>query len=230
MKIKQKIRRFLEAISTLSYYVATDLNWSKKELVINDATHKDLEKRGLFSLFREVLDIISANGQRDIWVEYHHTLYNNSPKDNMWEYYFYPVKNDIKKKYYLFFTKRPFRTLGEDKKQLDLFHEIISDRIKVKEDILNKVEKFRAENFAGKKVIAVHYRGTDVYRPKQKDFKKAKMEKCFEDINALLAEGYDAIFLATDEESILQKFKQVIILLHREYVRPSLQKFFCQGA
>ena len=207
MAYKQKMKRVLEIISTLSYYTVTNLNWSHKELVINDATHKNLEKRGLFSLFREVLDIISTNGQRDIRIKYYHTLYNDSPKDNMWEYYFYPVRNDVKKKYFLFFTKRPFRTLGEDKKQLVLFNEIITDRIRVKEYILNKVEKFWKENLAGKKVIAVHYRGTDIYRPKQKDFKKAKVEECFDEIDALLAEGYEAIFLATDEESILEKFK-----------------------
>ncbi len=212
VRIKRSARRLVEIARNSSYYTRANLDRSEGELLINDTSHTPSAGRGLFSLFREVLDVIASNGQRNIRVEYYRTLYNTNASENMWEYYFYPVRNDIKKKYIRFFTTRPYRNVfsTENKTQLALFHEVLTDRIRIKEGITRAAEQFWRNNLAEKKVIGIHYRGTDIHITTDMYrgiLKEPRVEEYFVAVDALLAKGYDTILLATDDEKIFQKFK-----------------------
>ena len=160
----------------------------------------------------EVLDIISVNGNKDIRVVYNRSAYNENESDNAWEYYFEPVNNDTKKKYRLFLTTRPFRNLliSQNPKLRSVFSEILADRVKIKKDILDKANFFAEKYFKNKKILAVHYRGTDVavtINSSSHIFTKAPVEKYFDEINQLI-DNCDAIFLATDDENAFDSFKK----------------------
>ena len=209
--IKREVARITAVVTTLAYYTRTNLDHSGGTLEINDKSHQDTRDRGLFSLFKEVVDIISSNGQKDINVVYHETLYNENKTDNMWTYYFHPIDNSTKEKFILFFTKRPYKDLlsSETINNLRLFNKIISTRIKIKEDIVAKANLFLEKNLKNKKFMAVHYRGTDVQKTISGYpgiFKKASIQSYFSEIDHALDRGYDSIFVATDEENILNIF------------------------
>ncbi|MFA6601797.1 MAG: hypothetical protein WCT02_02965 [Candidatus Paceibacterota bacterium] len=211
-----KTRRFSreagDALINIVYYAKANLGRQDK-LLINDETHQYLAVRGLFSLFRETLDIIAANGRKDIEIDYRHTLYNESANQNMWEYYFYPVNNEIKRKYMYYAAKRPYKDVFScDKpRQLALFNKIIRDRIKIKETLTDKADFFWNKYLKGTKVIGIHYRGTDIHVTIDvyKDIlKQPVIAEIFSEVDRLLLSGYEAIYLATDEEKTLRSFKE----------------------
>ncbi len=210
---KQILKNLMELVRTLLYYVRSNLNYSEGELFISDRSHCDSAQRGFFSLFREVLDIVASNGQKDIRVEYYDTLYNNNETENMWAYYFDPINNENKKKYIRFFLKRPFRNIfsAENPKEVTLFHEVINQRIKFKDEISDKVQHFWTTNLKNKKTIGIHFRGTDIQASLgkyTKTIKKANKDDYFSEVDLLMRSGYDIIFLATDDESVLMAFKE----------------------
>lgn len=187
---------------------------SKSEnLLISDSSHFGADDRGLFSLFREVLDIIAANGLKNITVDYRKTLYNDRDTENMWGYYFEPINNARKNKYDTSFMKvRAYSDplAGEKIRHIKLFHQIIRDRIRIKTNLNEKVRVFSEQNFKGKKIIGIHYRGTDIGRALNNQtgmFRKALPEEYFSEIDKLLAKGFEKVFLATDDQKIFEKFQ-----------------------
>ncbi|GEM_PF-4952721 len=171
--------------------------------------------RGMFSIFRELLDVMSIYGDKNIIVSFKDTVYNDAPEDNMWEYYFEPVQNELKKTYAAVpcSTRLYLDALSSEKKEhLMLFNEIIRTRIKLRKELLDKINSFATHNFGDKKVIGVHFRGTDIWKSIKnwsRVFRKVGPPEYFELIDTLLAtEKYACIFLATDEELVYQQFKE----------------------
>ncbi len=211
--VKQILKNVMESVKTLLYCLRSNLDYSEGDLFINDRSNCNSAERGFFSIFREVLDIIASNGKKNIQIEYYNTLYNNNNKENMWDYYFYPINNDKKKKYIRFFVRWSFRDIysAENPKEVALFYEVINQRIKFKDEISDKVERFWTAHLKNKKTIGVHYRGTDIQASLDmyaKTIKKANNDDYFSAVDFLIRSGYDMIFLATDDEKVLKIFKE----------------------
>jgi hypothetical protein len=180
---------------------------------VTDTSHQGTTGRGLLSFLNEVLYIISVNGDKNITVTYHHTVYNNSPEENIWEYYFEPVINDksVKKIYRYFFVTKAYKNhrLDQKEKYRKLFHSILNDRIRIKKEILDKVDKFYNQYLKGEKCLGVHYRGgADAlkYIPANPYFIKCPLSGYLERIDILLSHGFTKIFLATDDPKALDEF------------------------
>ena len=188
---------------------------SEERLLINDTSHHPSKARGLFSLLNEVVYLISINSGKNIEIDYRHTEYNDTPDANAWTFCFRPVRNDDahKRPYRYLFATPPYRNplvVGK-KRYRRILNQVIRDRILLQDSAQNKIEDFIAKNFKGRKVIGVHYRGADtlypvVLRP-PRDFRKASVEEYFNAIDKQLQNGFEAIFLATDDEEVFKKFK-----------------------
>lgn len=175
----------------------------------------DTDRRGFFSIILAILDEISTNSEKEIHIKLNRSMFNDNPEDNMWDYYFEPVQssNNGKSSYRPSFNIRPYRDalITESQKHLELFSKIVKDKIRIKSDILKKVESFKKENFGNKKIIGVHCRGSNIMlsiNSVSHLFQKVPIERYFEEIDKWLIEGYDNIFLATDDERIFKKFTE----------------------
>ena len=91
----------------------------------------------------------------------------------------------------------------EDKKERKIAKEIIDTHLKLNSDISNKIESFYLEMFAGKKILGVHKRGTDI----STHHESPPLEKYFEIIDRIHT-NFDAIYLACDETVSIKLFKQ----------------------
>ncbi|MDE2173477.1 MAG: hypothetical protein KGJ31_02690 [Patescibacteria group bacterium] len=175
---------------------------------ITGVSHTNIEKRGLFSIFIEALDIITARAEKEIDIDYQHTLYNNSPDQNMWTYYFDPVQNTIRRTFDLGFLPArayKYRKIKEDQRLLDVLHTSMEDRVRVRSEIREKALSFYRENLPESGVIGVHIRGTDHIRMYGND---VGIDRYFDTIDRLLSAGYTRIFLATDDEHFYRAFKE----------------------
>ena len=223
-KIKFRIKVLSNALSNFSASItnALKLNSDSQEvLYINDTSHMPPTGRGFFSFVLEVLYLISVNGEKNIFVDYRNTIYNNSPDENMWGYCFEPIVNDPKSKKiyrYLFFIEA-FRNVYADqsKKYRQLFYQVIKDRIRIKKTILDKTEKFYDEHMRGDRCLGVQYRAAldtarmDAGNTRRPDpyFSKYSLENYFKKIDVLLAEKhFTKIFLATDNPDSLESFRK----------------------
>jgi len=205
----------LRIFSSSLKHVLKPFKISDELFVINDTSHQNSIGRGFFSLFREVLYLISLNSEKNIEVAYYKTDYNDEPDDNIWEYCFLPIDNrpERKKPYRYLFATEPFKnSFADSQRYRNIFNRIINDRIKIRKEIENKISEFISRNFSGKKVVGVHFRGADTLyatnlQPKR-SLKKLPIENYFSVIDGLLKEGYNAIFLGTDDEEAFKKFKE----------------------
>lgn len=205
---RERLRQWRDRAKAFWFYHRLSF---KRTLVIDDSLHRNLATRGFFSIFRELIDTISANGNKKIRVEYHRTLYNNSPSDNMWDYYFEPIDNSARHSYRWHPKEFPFRDWwsAENPIHCALFHRIINERIRFKRDIVEDAERYVRENFEGKKILGVHFRGTDMERIKKTTdprFRDATLPDYFEFIDSALG-SYDKIFLATDDQKAYEAFR-----------------------
>ncbi len=221
-KIKFRIKLALDALADFGISARNALKISRvssEAIHVSDTSHTPPVGRGFFSFVREVLYLISVNGEKDFFVDYRNTIYNDSSDENMWQYCFEPVLNDraSKKIYrYFFLTKahhNPFSELSQ--KYRKLFHEVWNDRIRVKKEILKKTENFYQQHLKGEKCLGVQYRGAaDIFRmtygfdKPDPHFLKYPLEGYFEKIDLLLLRGFTKIFLATDDLASLLEFKR----------------------
>jgi hypothetical protein len=211
-KVKRKIRFLISHTATFIFYAWKNLRIiHPRRITVTDSSHYSSKGRGLFSLLIEILDIISIDGMSDVEIIYHDTLYNENFSDNMWEYYFEPINNRVKKKYRILRTLRPYRDplIIESEKIRNIFSEIFKDRIQIKESILNKTEKYFKKTFFTQKILGIHYRATDIrvsIKTHPEILKKESIEKYFEFID-LNRDKYENIFLATDDENISHLFQ-----------------------
>lgn len=75
-----------------------------------------------------------------------------------------------------------------------------------------KTERYLKEAYQGllgdKKTLAVHYRGTDFNRGYNNHPVPVQIEQEIGKVKELLEKGYEQIFLATDENSVVERFRQ----------------------
>ena len=151
---------------------------------------------------------------------------------NPWEYYFEPVSSTTYKE--IQGKKSTVSVVGYDpiggqaiprtmcrkrgyKKSISREYRqsikrIIDKYITVKPIIMNKIDSFCLENFAGKKTIGIHLRGTD----KGKEAVPVAIERICSEANTLANKiDADQFFIATDDKRLLKKAKQ---LLHRPII------------
>ena len=212
-------KNILLAIKTRWFYFKKNhqTNGKSKIIITDNPRNGDIfiptEDRGFFSIIWEIIDHISVNNDKDIEIILNHSSFNDRATDNMWEYYFEPIKNINKKKIFLSYNFRPYTDplWPTKKKNLMLFNKIINDRIKIKNNIVTEVDSFVKNNFKNKNTIGVQCRGTNIMVSLNcvpHLFKKASVEEYFKGIDKLLQNGYNNIFLATDDERIFRKFKE----------------------
>jgi hypothetical protein len=136
---------------------------------------------------------------------------------NVWEYYFeqpscqlYPEADQIELviNQIIHNQESEFRDVFMYNPTLDYinnrrkeFNEIIKKYIKLKKPIADKIESFIESYFKGKKVLGVHFRGTD--HPDKKDVVE------YLQIIKEKAASYDVIFCASDEASRFNLLKTV---------------------
>ena len=180
---------------------------------ITDTSHQSTKGRGLLSFLNEVLYIISVNGEKDVDVTYQRTVYNDSPEENMWDYYFEPVVKDlaVKRVYRYFFVTKAYKNHRIDHKQkyLNLFHSILNDRIRIKKEITEKANQFYNLELKGEKCLGVHYRGGEdalKYISANPYNIKYPLSGYLEKVDRILTEGFTKIFLATDDPQALKEF------------------------
>jgi hypothetical protein len=167
-----------------------------------------------------------------LYFDFRNVLYND-PKKNVWSAYlkqpFEHKKQFIIDQYnskaatleYGIFNNKnePFlfcygaeQKNGADfanKERVQEFRNKLRPYLIFKQHIIDKVNTFIDSNFSNKKVLSIHKRGTDLFS----DTGHAKNQEHLFDydfiknrVNKIIG-NYDAIFLATDEQETLDKFK-----------------------
>lgn len=140
-------------------------------------------------------------------------IYYQQGVDNVWEYYFeQPHKDSLPKPEevisevgLLFDEFSEFRDIFLEPETYQIrrqeYNYIINKYIKLLPHVSEKLEDFYIKNFAGKKVLGLHCRGTD--HPD-----KLPMEQYVEKIKKHI-DQYDILFVTSDEQSRVDYMKNV---------------------
>jgi hypothetical protein len=174
---------------------------------------------GMFALFFSVLNHVAWCKKHNkvpvvYWDErctyYQKEGYNGA--SNAWDYYFEPLSQkqwqpgDQVHCTYLApdgtgiqgkFTCLP---IIQDKKAI---YALIKKYIRVKPEILKKVQDFKQRFMAGRKTIGIHLRGTD----KHTEVPSVPLEKILKKANTY--KGYQ-FFIATDDQRLLEQAKKIL--------------------
>lgn len=131
---------------------------------------------------------------------------------NAWEYYFEPINNyrleDVyKSKFVMIADGKTRKKIEFDTFQKKHFS-ILKKYIKIKKEILVEVKKFLKKNFLNKKVLGVHFRGTDMKTQERHPY-PATLEQITSYIDyEIKKNNFKKIFLVTEELEYLKKLKQ----------------------
>lgn len=146
------------------------------------------------------------------------TKYNEKTKVkntlNAWEYYFEPINKykleDVFKSKFVIVVdgktrkKSEFDTFKVSEKEN---YQIFKKYIKIKKEIKNEAEKFLKKNFFNKKVLGVHFRGSDMKTQERHPFPASlKQITSFIDYE-INNNDYNRIFLVTEELDYIEKLK-----------------------
>ena len=144
------------------------------------------------------------------------TKYNEKNKikkiSNAWEYYFEPINeyklDDVYKAKFVIVVDGKTRK----KKEFDIFqkkhYSILKKYIRIKKEILDEVKNFMKRNFLNKKVLGVHFRGTDMKTQERHPY-PATIEQIISYIDfEIKKHNYKKIFLVTEELNYMTKLKK----------------------
>lgn len=167
---------------------------------------------GLFCVFNSVLGALDAYDKKEIsglTVDFGTEGLYYDPKvgPNWWTYYFEPIAIGEQTDFKLFpqYKKTIFSLTGSFEMSLERSHELIEKYVKVKPEILSKVEKIYQEQFAGSYVLGIHYRGTD----KKTDSPEVSYGEVASKAEEILKDRSGAkIFVATDDARFLNVMKK----------------------
>ena len=193
---------------------------------------------GLFAITSTVLDHIQYAKAKG-WIPVVDMLnyYASSMQDtankyrrNAWELYYEPLNeyslSEVYKSRHVVLSSmlcEPYckvRMAGYphyDDEQLMYLHGFFEENIKIRQDILEEAERRYQQLIGGKKALGVAYRAQftvldqwdadwEYDHPKQSD-----LEEYAEDIKCtMMQEGYDCIFLATDDRKTADYFKETM--------------------
>ena len=204
----------------------------KTRFVINNFGNKNKDKifyiirvakggGGLFSNVLFVLNHLKISDKHGfipiIDMENFPSLYNEKKKvlstKNSWEYYFEPISKFKLKDVYNsknvilttdFSNDEMSKNYKNDKNLKFLFQKYI----KIKNQYLKNVKKFADKNFKGKKVLAVHFRGTDM-----KKYPNHPLPPTITQITHLIDKAikkykFNLIFIVTEEKKYLDILKK----------------------
>ena len=131
---------------------------------------------------------------------------------NSWEYYFKPLNhyklNDVyKSKFVIIADGKTRNKLEFDNFQKSHFF-IFKKYIKIKKKILIEVKKFLKKNFLNKKVLGVHFRGTDMKTQERHPY-PATIKQIVSYIDYEIKKyKFKKIFLVTEDLNYLEKLKK----------------------
>jgi hypothetical protein len=219
------MKRLIMVLAAAVMIGAVSIRANQKRLVIGKTN------AGLFCCFFAVLNNLSWCERNNVepviyWgddsVYYQEGGFNGST--HVWEYYFEPLSSACytqEEPIWRLFASPDNKTLipGFSKKRIPEFmkqyelnlkretrqqvHDLIKRYITIKPSIIAKADLFYQEKLAGKKTIGIHLRGTD----KSREIKmKVPIFRICEEANKMAATMPGCqFFIATDEESLLQK-------------------------
>ena len=176
---------------------------------------------GICGYIWQVLRAIYHYSGRQYYINFNENCQYNDPAithtENVWEYYFkQPNNNDYPSEVLIETTITDIIDVPESefrdvfminpteeyiKNRRHEYNKIINENIQLLPDITEKIKNFTEKYFTGKKVLGVHFRGTD--HPDKKnifDYFQTIKDK---------AAAYDVIFCASDEDHRLQALKTV---------------------
>ncbi len=163
---------------------------------------------GMFSVLHTVigtLDLYEKKEYGGIEIDFGTSgLYYEAKKGpNWWSYYLEPLRlgNKQGKKIVPYrFLKHSVDMANRSEFHLTKFRsaELVSNYFQFKPFLLQMVHDFATIHFNGKKVIGVHYRGTD----KKLEAPRVPYQRVLNEISKVLTSD-DLIFIATDEEKFL---------------------------
>jgi hypothetical protein len=150
--------------------------------------------------------------------------YDPNKGNNWWSYYFDPIQIGKREGEVTFLTKSDRRSSAQfvefnygdtgQRMPRKLGNEIVAKHFKVRPEIRKKVDDFVRDNFRGKFVISIHYRGTDKTSEAPKVSYQEMAEHIREQIEGRNLTDYK-LFVATDEEAFTnfleKKFPGLVI-------------------
>lgn len=91
----------------------------------------------------------------------------------------------------------------KDEKEREISSKIISEKLILREEIVEEINCFFEKNLKDKKILGVHKRGTDIgYHHQAKS-----LGEYFSEIDAI-KDNFDVIFLSTDERIVVDEFEK----------------------
>jgi len=162
-------------------------------------------------------------------MKHYKTFYHEKKKirgtDNAWNYYFEEPDGVTLKKAYQSrnYKLSEFRYLenyaqkycGEygypSREAVEYYQPYLRQYFKIHEDLLREFEQKMAQlNWKQKKILGVHYRGTDMKYVQNTDhFRPLSLQNYLEEVKKLMnSSDYTDLFLATDEEYAVNEFCQ----------------------
>ncbi len=135
--------------------------------------------------------------------------YDPALGENWWEYYFEPInivgsERSAITRVIDTYQHIQFSVRATSKMARASGHRLISQYIRVKPHIQQKVDAFVNENFNGASIIGIHYRGTDKSAEAPRISYETVLATVQEKLGAVGAEHY-RLFLATDEQAFLDR-------------------------
>ena len=176
---------------------------------------------GFFSIFFFIfINIKLANNKKYIPfvdLENFHTKYNQKKKIrdtyNSWEYYFNKISNynltSIYQSKNVYFSKKNINTRNYIKDhEFCMYKKIITKYVKINNFITKIVENFEKKNFKDKKVLGVHFRGTDMKTTPSHPLPPTFAQITFLLDNYLNKYGFDKVFVITEQLNYLKRLKK----------------------
>ena len=167
---------------------------------------KPQENCGMCGYIWQTIRAIYHNPNRKYYIDFENSIYKSRTNDNIWDYFFCQphtntkpdVENIDKEVGIIFDAESEFvweaikpNTTEEIQKRRFIFSEIINKYCVLQPQIKSKVDLFVEKNFKNKKVLGVHFRGTD--HPNKKH-----MSEYLQTIKEKLV-NFDVLFVCSDE-------------------------------
>ena len=142
----------------------------------------------------------------------HNEIHPINKNKNAWEYYFKKINkyslNEVYKSKNVYMSSKTF----QKKMFLDMTNNEISryfSRIKIKKEILQKINIFNKEKFKkNDKILGVHFRGSTYKTARSHGFPLTK-ELMIKNIQSLIKKfDYNKIFVVTEEQEYLKALKE----------------------
>jgi hypothetical protein len=160
---------------------------------------------GMCGYLWQTIRAIYHNPNKLYYIDFSTSIYKTK-NENVWDYFFEqphttnkPLPDQIEKKVGIIFDQESEfvwrniqpNTIEEIQKRRHAFSEIIKKYMVLKPDIQNKIDNFVNKNFKNKKILGVHFRGTDHPDKKSMDY--------YLQIVKEMLPNYDGLFVCSDE-------------------------------